>query len=153
VTAKSESSTASGRAPLPGARWAVALGSAVLGGFLIVAVCGAIDRGRRGNIETVLQVTAVEDKTYYSIPTNRAERSTAAIRLGEHSLFLVSPNIVGIHDSDARRVATDSVTGLTIYETADPKALSAKERGNTYLLKVQTGKYVKVRLPDETNEK
>jgi len=50
-------------------------------------------------------------------------------------------------------VATDPATGLTVYTTDDPKVLSGKERANTYLLKVETGKYVKVRPLDEANGK
>jgi hypothetical protein len=121
------------------------LGCAVLAGFLIIAVCGSIDRGRRADIETVSQVTGVGDKTYFAIPSSPAGRSVAAVRVGDQAYFLIKPDIVGIHDSDVRRVVTDSATGLTIYEAADPKAQSATEQGNTYLLKVQTGRYVKVR--------
>ena len=111
----------------------------------MIVVCGAFDRARRADLETVSQVTAVEDKTYYVIPANGAEGLPVAVRLGERSLILVSPIAVGLHDSDARRVATDPATGLTIYRTEDSKALPANEQGNTYLLKVETGKYVRVR--------
>ena len=148
VTAESESSTA-GRPALPGARWAVALGCALLAGFSFIIVCGSLDRGRRRDLETVSQATSVEDKTYYAIPPIGAEHSAAPVRLGDRSLFLVSPVTVGLHDSEARRVAVDSATGLAIYATENTKAVSAKERGNTYLLKVETGKYVKVRPSGE----
>ena len=153
MTAEPESSAASLRPALPGARWALALGGVLLAGFLIIIVCAAVDRGRRGNLETVSQVTAVEDKTYYSIPSIGAERPGAAVRLGDRSLFLVSPIIVGLHDSDARRVAIDSTTGLTIYRTDVSRAVSANEQGDTYLLKVDTGKYVKVRPSGEADRK
>jgi len=153
VIAESDSSPASRPPLLPGARWALALGGILLAGFLIIVVCGSIDHGHRGNLETFSQVTAVEDKTYYSIPPNGAGLPAVDVRLGEGSLLLVSPNIVPLHDSDARRVAMDSATGLTLYDTEDPKALSAKERGNTYLLKVETGKYVKVRSSDQASGK
>jgi len=153
VTAESEFSAASGHPPLPGARWALALGGVLLAGFLIIVVCASIDRGRRGSLETVVQVTAVEDKTYYSIPANDAGRSAAAVRLGGRSLFLVSPNTVELRDSDARRVAVDSAKGLAIYQTEDLRALPAKEQGNTYLLKVEPGRYVKVRPSGEANGK
>lgn len=144
MTVETEPSTPSARPALPGARWALALGSLFLAGFLIIVVQASIDRGRRAVLETVLQVTAVGDKVYYSVPPDGAERSAAA-RLGERALFLVSPSIVELHDSEARRVATDSESGLTIYSTGNLKALSAEEQANTFLLKVETGKYVKVR--------
>jgi len=112
-----------------------------------------MDRSRRSDLETVSQVTAVEDKTYYAIPPDSVERPAPGVRLGGRSLSPVSPDIVGLHDSEARRVATDPATGLTVYTTDDPKVLSGKERANTYLLKVETGKYVKVRPLDEANGK
>ena len=145
MTAETEPATASARPPLPGARWALALGSLFLAGFLVIIVQASIDRGQRGALETVLQVTAVEDKVYYSVPPDGAERPPAA-RLGDRSLSLVSPSIVELHDSEARRVGTDAATALTVYSTGNPKVLSAKEQGNTFLLKVETGKYVKIRM-------
>jgi hypothetical protein len=152
VIAESDPSTAAGPA-FPGARWALVLGGILLAGLLIIVVCGAIDRGRRGGIERVLQMTAVEDKLYYSVPPAGVERLAVAIRLGGHSLFLASPDPVELHDSEARRVAVDSATNLMIYTTNDLKALPVKERGKTYLLKVETGKYVKVRPSDAANGK
>jgi hypothetical protein len=153
VTAESESSTASVRPVLPGARWALALGGVLLAGFLIIVVCAWIDRGRRSRLETVSQGTAVEDKTYYSIPADDAGRSAVAVRLGGRSLYLVSPDLVELRDSDALRVAVDSAKALTIYQTENLRVLSAKEKGNTYLLKAEPGKYVKVRPSGEATGK
>jgi hypothetical protein len=152
VTAETEPSTPSVRPALPGARWALALGGFLLAGFLLIMVRASIDRGQRGALETVLQMTAVEDKAYYSVPADGAERPVAA-RLGDRALFLISPSIVGLHDAEARRVATDSATGVTVYSTENLKVLSVKEQGNTFLLKVETGKYVKVRPSEAVKEK
>jgi hypothetical protein len=129
---------------LPGARWALVVGGALLAGLLIIVVCAWIDRGRRGGIERVLQMTAVEDKLYYAVPPTGADRSAVAVRFGGRSFVLASPDLVELHDSDARRVALDTETKLMIYSTKDLKVLPAKEQGQTYLLKVETGKYVKI---------
>jgi len=145
VTAENEPATASVRPPLPGARWALALGSLFLAGFLVIIVQASIDRGQRGALETVLQVTAVEDKVYYPVPPDGAERPPVA-RLGDRAFVLVSPSVVQLHDSEARRVGTDPATALTVYSTGNLKVLSEKEQGNIFLLKVETGKYVKVKM-------
>ncbi len=145
MTAENESATASVRPPLPGARWALALGSLFLAGFLVIIVQASIDRGQRGALETVLQVTAVEDKVYYPVPPDGAERPPVA-RLGDRAFVLVSPSVVQLHDSEARRVGTDPATALTVYSTGNLKVLSEKEQGNIFLLKVETGKYVKVKM-------
>jgi len=145
VTAENEPATASVRPPLPGARWALALGSLFLAGFLVIIVQASIDRGQRGALETVLQVTAVEDKVYYPVPPDGAKRPPVA-RLGDRAFVLVSPSVVELHDSEARRVGTDPATALTVYSTGNLKVLSEKEQGNIFLLKVETGKYVKVKM-------
>ena len=145
MTAENEPATASVRPPLPGARWALALGSLFLAGFLVIIVQASIDRGQRGALETVLQVTAVEDKVYYPVPPDGAERPPVA-RLGDRAFVLVSPSVVELHDSEARRVGTDPATALTVYSTGNLKVLSEKEQGNIFLLKVETGKYVKVKM-------
>jgi len=148
VTAENEPATASVRPPLPGARWALALGSLFLAGFLVIIVQASIDRGQRGALETVLQVTAVEDKVYYPVPPDGAERPPVA-RLGDRAFVLVSPSVVQLHDSEARRVGTDPATALTVYSTGNLKVLSEKEQGNIFLLKVETGKYVKVKMTND----
>ena len=145
MTAENEPATASVRPPLPGARWALALGSLFLAGFLVIIVQASIDRGQRGALETVLQVTAVEDKVYYPVPPDGAKRPPVA-RLGDRAFVLVSPSVVELHDSEARRVGTDPATALTVYSTGNLKVLSEKEQGNIFLLKVETGKYVKVKM-------
>jgi hypothetical protein len=60
---------------------------------------------------------------------------------------------VELYDSDALRVGVDIAKGLAIYKTEDLRAVSAQEQGNTWLLKVETGKYVKVRPSGEANGK
>jgi hypothetical protein len=152
VTADSEPSPAADPA-LPGARWALILGSTLLAGLLIIVVCGSIDHARRGGMERVLQMTAVEDKLYYSIPPAGPDRLAVAVRFGGRSFFLASPDPVELRDSEARRVALDSATKLLIYTTKDLKVLPAKDQGQIYLLKVDTGKYVKVRPSDAANGK
>jgi hypothetical protein len=145
VIDESKSDAAEKAARFPGARWALALGFALLAGFSIIVVWSSIDRGKRASFETSEQVTGVEDKVYFSIPPQIKEPTAAVAKLGGKSLYLASRDALSVHDSDVRRVARDSATGLTIYEAADRRVLSSKEKGNTYLLKVETGRYVKVR--------
>jgi len=130
--------------PFAGARSAFVLGVGLLVGFSAVVVWASIDRGKRGNFERFEQVTAVEDRLYFSMPL-KADLAAPVVKLGDTPLFLVNNDTIGIHDSDVRRFAKDADTGLVIYEAADRGAMPSKERVGTYLLKVAIGRYAVVK--------
>ena len=145
MTDSSPSAPPDESAPFAGARWAFVLGAGLIAGFSTVVIWASIDRGKRAGFERWEQVTAVEDRVYFSMPPQKRDAAEPAAKMGEKPLFLVNHDTIGIHDSDVRRVAKDSDTGLTIYEAADRGALPSKERAGAYLLKVSAGRYAVVK--------
>ena len=79
------------------------------------------------------------------MPAKLDSAPSPAARLAGKPLYLESMETIGIHDSDVRRVAKDSATGLTIYRAADPKAPHLSGKEDAYLLKIEAGRYAKVR--------
>lgn len=126
---------------VPGQRYAVRLGLALLAGLLWVAVATLRDNAHRTQLETAQELTAVGDKRYF-VPSAADGRAVAATMNGQP----LSASGAGRHsapDTEMRRIAKDEATGLAIYQPAARRQQGGGEDGELFFLKIGPGEFVR----------
>jgi hypothetical protein len=128
----------------PGQRAAVALCVALLMGLGLALALVLRDNAHRGELEGVVESSAVGDTHYLSIPEPPPpEPFPAVAHLHGQPLIPAGYKRHEKREADLQPLAKDEATGLTIYQAP----VKAKEAGEppTYFLKTGPGEFLKVR--------
>ena len=113
--------------------WGFGLGLFLLVGLVLAETAAGVRR------DSVREVTGLGDPVVFELPSARLGEEVA--KVSGRSLVLAENREQSFADLEMRRIATDSRTGLSVYQRAE-----GKERPGTYFLKLSPGVYLKVRL-------
>jgi hypothetical protein len=116
----------------------VAFASATVAGMLVLLAFGTWDRTRRSDLESIAQVTAVGDTTYFPMP-NSANATAPQTTYRGDSLYAVSTKKIGIKDSLMERVGQIDSGEYWLY--APRQEVKAQHAG---VLKKGEGLFLKV---------
>jgi len=127
--------------------WAIRFGFAVLVGFTLLVGLAFMDSGKRAELESTAETTAVGDMAFLALP-DPAKAAAPVATFDGAPLSLVDAKPVEIRDTHTRRVGRDAERGVSIYELAETATAAEKARlgsGRTLLLKTAVNQFVTAR--------
>jgi hypothetical protein len=129
-------------------RAAAAFGVAMILGFALLIATVGFDRGRRTDLEKIVERTAVGDRNYFALPDPGAKIAVPSIMYQGRELRIADK--VEIRDVRLLRVAPDDSGKYTLYRARDKDLKDEEDQplGDTLLLKLEPDQYVKVAAAD-----